>query len=74
MRAPRVTPSPQKQKEGHKKTHCSTPMGRYDHNDSHTAKSTTNTIEINKTKEKENKGRGFCNSVPYDGRKDHRGQ
>ena len=50
MRALCMTPSPKEQKEGDKKTHYSTPTGRYNHNDSHTAKSITNTIEINKTK------------------------
>ena len=73
MRAPRVTPSPWKQNEGDKKTHYSTPTGKYGHNNSHTAKSTTNPIEKNKTKQKGNNGRGFHGSVPYDGRKDHRG-
>ena len=56
------------------KTHIGTPTGKYSNNDSHTAKSTINPIEIKKRKEKGNNGRGFRGSVPYDGRKDHRGQ
>ena len=69
-----MTPSPWKQNEGHKKTHYTTPTGKYSHNDSNAAESSINAKEVNESKEKGNKGSGFTGTVPHNGRKEHSGR
>ena len=74
MRAPKVTPSPQMQKEGENQIHNSTPTGKYRYNNSRIAETSTNALETNEPKEKGHKGKGSVSIAPHEGSKDHTGQ
>ena len=52
-----------------KKTHYTTPTGKYSHNDSHAAESSIHAKEVNESKEKGNKGWGFTGTVPMMGQR-----
>ena len=71
MRAPKVTPSPQMQKEGENQIHNSTPTGKYSYNNSRIAETSTNALETKRPKEKGNKGSELVGIVPYDWRHEH---